>query len=152
MRREALAPWLTLAVALSLVPVYAMDVVDVDRANQAQVVDPTGAYVGEESHDAVLNASNAYEDEAFTIHHQHVDDGTLRVWVNNTASDPRFVFPDDPLRLSAGTSGTVPVQDTDTAHEPGSFLVDARIETQLATADGPLGRGSMDRSLSVTVE
>lgn len=151
MNAEAIAPWLALAVALSLLPVYALDA-RVDRSQRASVVDGGTAYLGEEPHDAVLNASNGYEDEAITITHQHVEAASLEIWVNNTASDPRFTFPDTPFRLDAGAGNGVTVRDTDSAHETGTYLVDARIETQVETDGDGTGRHSMERSLSVTVE
>ncbi len=144
--------WLALALALVLVPVHAMPTAEVDRTQQAEVVDGSQAYLADQTHDPVLNASNGYEDEALTITHQYVEGSSVRVWVNNTASDPRFTFQGSPFTLTPGTSGTVSVTDTDDAHPAGSHLVEAEITGEVTDDGRNAGRQTIIQDVSVTVE
>lgn len=144
-------PWLALALGLCLVPVYGLHG-DVDRHPDAAVVDGSQAYIAEEIKEPVLNASNGYEDDAIAITHRHVDAITLRGWANNTADSPRFTFPEEAFTLEAGTSATVPIQDSDASHPSGNYTVEAALEIDAREGQTTVGRQTMQRTLTVVVE
>lgn len=149
---EELAPWLALCLALSLVPVYAFSTADVARDSQAAVVDDGEAYLGVSTLTPVLNASNGYEDDALTVTHRYAEGTTLKVWVNNTATDPRYAFVNDTFSLSAGGSHTVQVEDTSTDHAADTSTVEARVDAMVREDLENHGKQSMTRNVTVTVE
>lgn len=151
MLQDPAFPWIALGLALTLAPVYGLHA-DVDRNRDADVVDGAQAYVGKDVHEPTLNASNGYEDDALTITHRHVDAVTLEGSVNNTATDPRFTFPNTPFTLEPGASLAVSIQDTDEEHPSGTYTVDVQVQIDVEEGDEQTGRQTMQRTLTVVVE
>lgn len=150
--REELAPWVAFGLALALVPVVAFSTGEAPRDTRAQVVDDADAYVASSTHWATLNASNGYEDDAVTVTHRYVPDTTLRLHVNNTATDPRFAFVNSTFTLEASGSHTLQVEDTDAEHPTGTFTVTAEVEATVRQDTDNVGHQRFETTVSVTVE
>lgn len=149
---DELAPWIAIALALALVPVYALSTGQVDRASSADVVSDPDAYLASQTYLPTLNASNGYEDDALTVTHQYVTGTSLVVYVNNTALDPRFVFVNDTVTLTPDATHTVQIEDTSTLHTTGTFDVTAEIEATVREDGANVGAQRFEQTLTVTVE